>query len=276
MMKLYPVTLLLLMAAITLSGCHQNPSHPKRDGSINNVVWPSPEKAKQGTGKGVFITPENISLVNKGMTKDQLYLLLGRPHFDEGVFLVREWDYLMHFRTPGRGINGVTTCQLKIIYNSEKLVSGIYWRAVSPEHSSCPPDVRQRNEKHKYTLSTDILFGLNQYKFDASNRDVLKNFDKIISDIKKIGNFASISVFGYTDSQGDYSYNMKLSRLRAESVADYLITKGVPKSKVFPKGMGESAPATRCPGLKYEKLTGCLKPDRKVVVVLNTVEKNAN
>ncbi|EBH8947242.1 outer membrane protein assembly factor BamE [Salmonella enterica] len=271
-MKIYPVQLLLLMAVAGLSGCHQNPSHPERDGSIKKIVWPAPESAKQGAGLGVFPTPESIALLNKGMTKDQVYLLIGRPHFDEGVFSVREWDYLLHFRTPGSGTNGITTCQLKIIYNSDKLISGIYWRAVEPENALCPPDSGQQKEKNRYALSTDILFGLNQYEFDKSNPDALKNIDKIISDIRKRGGYENIAVYGYTDWQGDRRYNMRLSALRAETVANYFIASGFPENKVFPKGMGETIPKTSCPGLKGEKLTACLLPDRKVVIVVNPHE----
>ncbi|EJI4859043.1 outer membrane protein assembly factor BamE [Salmonella enterica] len=273
-MKIYPVKLLLLVTVASLSGCHQNPSHPERDGSIKEVVWPAPEKAKLGTGQGVFPTPESISLLNKGMTKDQVYLLIGRPHFDEGIYSVREWDYLLHFRTPASGTNGVTTCQLKIIYNSDKLASGIYWRSVDPKNSLCPPIFWLQKENSRYTLSTDILFGLNQYQLDKSNHDALKNIDKIISDIREKGGYESISVYGYTDWQGDRSYNMKLSALRAESVANYFIANGFPKYKVFLKGMGESIPETSCPGLRHEKLTMCLMPDRKVVIVVNPLKSN--
>lgn len=272
-MKTYPAKL-LFVAAAALSGCNQNPSHPERDGSIKKVVWPAPEKAKLWTGQGVFPAPEGISLLNKGMTKDQVYFLIGRPHFDEGVFSVREWDYLLHFRTPGIGMNGVTTCQLKIIYNSDKRVSGIYWRSVDPANGLCPPDTGQQKESQRYTLSTDIFFGLNQYQLDKSNHDVLKNIDKIISDIRGNGGYDSISVYGYTDWQGSSSYNMKLSALRAESVANYFISNGFPKNKVFPKGGGETVPETSCPGLINEKLTECLLPDRKVVIVVNPNRNN--
>ncbi|EGD1407145.1 outer membrane protein assembly factor BamE [Salmonella enterica] len=273
-MKVYPAKLLLLVAAAALSGCHQNPSHPARDGSVKEVVWPAPEKAKSGTGQGVFITSESIALLNTGMTRDQVYLLLGRPHFDEGIFAVREWDYLLHFRTPGSGTEGVTTCQLKIIYNSDKSVSGIYWKPVGPENRLCPPERQPQKAGNRYTLSTDIFFGLNQYHLDNTSPESLKNIDELISDIRAKGEYESISVYGYTDWQGSRSYNRSLSALRAASVAHYLTDKGLPDNKVFTEGRGESVPATRCPGLTEEKLTACLQPDRKVVIVVHPLKRN--
>ena len=50
---------------------------------------------------------ESLRAVGPGVTKDQLYYLLGRPHFREGYAGVREWDYLFHFRVDGK----VVTCQ---------------------------------------------------------------------------------------------------------------------------------------------------------------------
>jgi len=47
---------------------------------------------------------------------------------------------------------------------------------------------------------------------------------------------------GHTDSTGDEGYNMTLSKKRANSVGDYLSSKGVSKSRMSIKGFGETAP----------------------------------
>lgn len=269
MMNIYSVSFLFFMAAATLSGCHQNPSHPNRDGSIKEIVWPAPEKAKLGTGIGVFPVPENINLINEGMTKDQIYLLIGSPHFGELFFTVKEWDYLFYFRKINQGKADVTTCQFKIIYNSDNLVSGIYWKTVSPKGEVCPLYSEKQNRDNENTFSVNVFFNINQYKLDKINYSVLSILDKTMSDIREKGEYESISVYGYTDRQGDRDYNMKLSALRAKSVADYFIDNGFPRNKVFSKGMGESTPTTSCFGLRHEQLTECLLPDRKVIIVVN-------
>jgi OOP family OmpA-OmpF porin len=51
-----------------------------------------------------------------------------------------------------------------------------------------------------------------------------------------------IELSSHTDSIGSDSYNMKLSQGRAESCANYLISKGLPKERVIPKGYGETQP----------------------------------
>jgi len=52
----------------------------------------------------------------------------------------------------------------------------------------------------------------------------------------------TIKVVGYTDSTGSESYNQQLSELRANSVKNALVVKGVTNSRVTTIGMGESNP----------------------------------
>ena len=51
-----------------------------------------------------------------------------------------------------------------------------------------------------------------------------------------------IEIVGHTDDVGDDDYNMKLSKQRAASVRDYLISKGHDASKIVTRGMGETTP----------------------------------
>ncbi len=51
-----------------------------------------------------------------------------------------------------------------------------------------------------------------------------------------------IEIIGHTDDKGDERDNMSLSKLRAASVRDYLISKGHDASKMVTTGMGETRP----------------------------------
>ena len=92
------------------------------------------------------------------------------------------------------------------------------------------------------TLSADALFD-----FDKS---VLKPEGKTAIDRElKRTNFeggavgiARIKVVGNTDSIGTKTYNQKLSERRAEAVKAYLVSKGVPASKIHTEGHGELDP----------------------------------
>lgn len=48
-------------------------------------------------------------------------------------------------------------------------------------------------------------------------------------------------VLGFTDRIGSDAYNRGLSEKRAQSVVDYLISKGIPSDKISARGMGESS-----------------------------------
>src|SRR5690606_5044560 len=52
-------------------------------------------KSRDRSHTGSYPNIDNLRQVGDGITRDQLYDLLGRPHFAEG-FRVREWDYLFH------------------------------------------------------------------------------------------------------------------------------------------------------------------------------------
>jgi outer membrane protein OmpA-like peptidoglycan-associated protein len=52
----------------------------------------------------------------------------------------------------------------------------------------------------------------------------------------------NIVVEGHTDSRGSDSYNLDLSERRAQSVRDYLVTRGVSANHCRAVGYGESRP----------------------------------
>lgn len=51
-----------------------------------------------------------------------------------------------------------------------------------------------------------------------------------------------VELLSHTDSVSSEQFNLKLSQRRAESVVNYLIEKGIEKTRLIPKGYGESRP----------------------------------
>ncbi len=66
--------------------------------------------------------------------------------------------------------------------------------------------------------------------------------DQITSIMKSNPNMKVI-IEGHTDDRGDDNYNLKLSEKRANSVVDYLISKGISSSRLKSIGHGEKIPA---------------------------------
>ena len=71
---------------------------------------------------------------------------------------------------------------------------------------------------------------------------------------------------GHTDRIGSAEYNLKLSKQRADAVRDYLISKGVDRTKIETIGMGEKEPVVQCNQKEMKALIACLQPNRRVDV----------
>jgi len=122
----------------------------------------------------------------------------------------------------------------------------------------------------RINLSADTLF-----KFDKSElKEMLPKgriaLDKLIKDIETSNlKIEKLRIAGHTDRLGSDGYNLKLSKARAQTVADYMRTHGlsIPMEVV---GYGEAEPITTwCVGTKATpQLIECLQPDRRVSVDL--------
>lgn len=86
------------------------------------------------------------------------------------------------------------------------------------------------------TLSQNIRFNVASSRLSASSRRAL---DEIAQELMaSSGSYERIRIAGMTDPQGDPDRNQRLSEARAESVRNYLISKGVPASKLETAGRG--------------------------------------
>jgi outer membrane protein OmpA-like peptidoglycan-associated protein len=56
----------------------------------------------------------------------------------------------------------------------------------------------------------------------------------------------TLEVQSHTDAVAGDDYNMELSQKRAGAVADYLVSKGIDKKRITPKGYGETQLINRC------------------------------
>ncbi|MFN8266764.1 MAG: OmpA family protein [Chitinophagales bacterium] len=67
---------------------------------------------------------------------------------------------------------------------------------------------------------------------------------------------AIVEIGSHTDARAPFEYNIKLSQRRAQSVVDWLVARGVSRSRLKPKGYGETRPVNGCtdgvPCTEYE------------------------
>lgn len=87
------------------------------------------------------------------------------------------------------------------------------------------------------TLSGSVLFR-------SGSADLLpvakRRLDEVAAALNKAQ--SPLVIEGHTDSQGAEEVNEELSNLRAESVRDYLVEKGVDSARIRTTGLGESRP----------------------------------
>ena len=97
-----------------------------------------PDIDKDATLKeGLFVNLANLRQVAPGMTKEQVYALLGRPHFKEGIGPVREWDYIFNFRNAADPAH--VTCQYKVLFDKNLKARNFYWLPASCADNVNPP-----------------------------------------------------------------------------------------------------------------------------------------
>ncbi len=82
-------------------------------------------------------------------------------------------------------------------------------------------------------------------QFESGKAVLLTKSYKVLDDVATVLKnypYYSLDLRGHTDSQGDDKMNHDLSHARAKACVDYLISKGVPASRLTSEGFGEEKP----------------------------------
>ncbi len=84
----------------------------------------------------------------------------------------------------------------------------------------------------------DVTFAVNSSTISPTMRQTL---DGVAQSMVNYPN-SLIDVMGHTDSTGSDAYNLNLSRQRADSVTNYLVSRGVARARIESIGYGEQYP----------------------------------
>jgi OOP family OmpA-OmpF porin len=113
----------------------------------------------------------------------------------------------------------------------------------APAMRPAPPPAPAAKPAPKPVSETLTLAVETHFDFDKS---ALKpagkaRLDELVGKLKAV-NLEVIIAVGHTDSIGTKAYNQKLSERRAGAVKDYLVSKGIPASRIHTEGKGEMQP----------------------------------
>lgn len=143
------------------------------------------------------------------------------------------------------------------------VTAGLSYRFGQGAAPVAEPEVVTKN----FAFSSDVLFDFAKANLKPAATAAL---DAAHDEISKLGLASpTVQVNGYTDRIGKEAYNLKLSQRRAESVANYIVSKGVNPASVTAVGYGKANPVTgnTCDAVKGRKaLIACLAPDRRVEI----------
>ena len=92
-------------------------------------------------------------------------------------------------------------------------------------------------EAIKVTFESGILFATNSSTLNAASRSSLDKFANSL----QTNPDTDVKIYGHTDSTGSDAINNPLSQRRAESVYNYLLSKGVSGARLESQGFGSSS-----------------------------------
>jgi outer membrane protein OmpA-like peptidoglycan-associated protein len=95
--------------------------------------------------------------------------------------------------------------------------------------------VKQESRGMVITLSGSVLFASGKWALLPTAQAKL---NEVASALTKEDPTSKIVVEGHTDSQGTATFNQDLSQQRAQSVRDYLVTRGIASDRVTAQGFG--------------------------------------
>ncbi|MBP7310290.1 MAG: OmpA family protein [Candidatus Cloacimonetes bacterium] len=217
------------------------------DGDV--ILGPDGEVVAVVNDEGQIVKPEGETAPEEVETKYQL--ITGTITDEKGKPLSAEVEVITEYE--GRTYREYTTSDengqyrisipkgkdFKVIVNKEgylQLVKDL--SAPADDRTITLNMVLQPLEIEKVFIFQNILFDFDKATIKKESYPIV---DEIV--VTMLSNpDINIEISGHTCNMGSDEYNLKLSKQRAQSVVDYLISKGVEASRLRSEGFGETKP----------------------------------
>lgn len=87
-------------------------------------------------------------------------------------------------------------------------------------------------------MPNEVTFGVDEVHLNPGAKKVLNSVALVAKEYDQ----TQLNILGYTDSSGSESYNLRLSKIRAIEVGNYLVAQNVEYARVKSEGIGEARP----------------------------------
>ena len=111
-------------------------------------------------------------------------------------------------------------------------------RKLREETAGTGVDVIRDGDNLLLRMPSGITFGYDRADVQPQFQPTLNDVASVLAQYPK----TYIDVYGHTDSDGSDAYNQTLSERRAQSVATYLVGRGVQSARIGTRGFGETQP----------------------------------
>lgn len=119
-------------------------------------------------------------------------------------------------------------------------------------------------------LEADALFGFDSADLSDDGKALLDDLMGTLTAETLMDQ--KIIIRGYADRIGPADYNLALSKKRATTVSDYLVSKGLVPSFIETVGLGSADPVAECAGMRGAPLVDCLAPNRRTEIEFSAME----
>lgn len=137
----------------------------------------------------------------------------------------------------------VVNFESDMIMTVDKKEAGFNTRYLSTEDTTLDKIVEEDVEVKKMDVGSthrlhNVNFNSDSYSITPQTKFLLVEFARFLNENKTL----KVGIHGHTDSTGDDGKNLELSKKRAKAVYDFLVSSGVPPSRMKHDGYGETKP----------------------------------
>ncbi|PJB15911.1 MAG: hypothetical protein CO118_01690 [Flavobacteriales bacterium CG_4_9_14_3_um_filter_32_8] len=187
-------------------------------------------------GMEVLVVDENGNVIGKAIAdKDGKFTFNKLSPDEQYLFMLAEDDNSLNMIIVDENGN--------VLEAAKRLIDGKYRYIRLSSEKNVITLINEIDEVIKIAENENFVISkiLYDYDSDAINEDAAKELDKLVLILKKNKDIG-VELSSHTDAIGSDKFNMELSQKRADKAVEYVVSKGIDKSKIIAKGFGESYP----------------------------------